>query len=393
VTPNLAGIRSAEGELTAVTRDDIVGRWPEAERLLDPLLDLPALERRARALAACGEDTGLRQVVERLLDQAEADGEVPPLPGELFDTFPAAPAFIGPYRVIEEIGHGGMSRVFRAIREESAVASPIALKLLDRRPTPAALRRFDRERDTLARLHHPHIARLLDGGITNEGTPYLVMELADGEPIDDDRDRRSVDLAGRLRLFRQVLEAIEFAHARLIVHRDIKPANVFVDQHGAVKLLDFGIAKWLDETGGPALTQTIQRVMTPAHAAREQFRGDPITAATDVYQLGCCSIASSPGGMGVTGAGRDGPPWPAPGVKTKAPALPALSRQVPLSDDRLMVASRWTATPPGAVTIVSHRGGSGLGHPSGPHNSRRARLDRDNWHPTPSPERPSLTAP
>src|SRR5690606_28408716 len=96
----------------------------------------------------------------------------------------------------------------------------------------------------------------------------------------------SVDLAGRLRLFRQVLEAIEFAHARLIVHRDIKPANVFVDQHGAVKLLDFGIAKWLAETGGPALTQTIQRVMTPAHAAPEQFRGDPITAATDVYQLG-----------------------------------------------------------------------------------------------------------
>ncbi|MGE0463980.1 MAG: tetratricopeptide repeat protein [Vicinamibacterales bacterium] len=270
-----------------MTRDDIVGRWPEAERLLDPLLDLPAPERRARALAACGGDTGLRQVVERLLDQAEADGEVPPLPGELFDTFPdAAPAVIGPYRVIEEIGHGGMSRVFRATREDSAVASPVALKLLDRRPTPAALRRFDRERDTLARLHHPHIARLLDGGITDEGTPYLVMELVDGEPIDDYCDRRSVDLAGRLRLFRQVLEAIEFAHARLIVHRDIKPANVFVDQHGAVKLLDFGIAKWLDETGGPALTQTIQRVMTPAHAAPEQFRGDPITAATDVYQLG-----------------------------------------------------------------------------------------------------------
>jgi eukaryotic-like serine/threonine-protein kinase len=270
-----------------VTRDDIVGRWPEAERLLDPLLDLPAPERRDRALAACRDDAGLRQVVERLLAQAEQDDELPALLGELFDAGPeSTPVFVGPYRILEEIGHGGMSRVFRATREDSAVAAPVALKRLDRRPTPGAIRRFERERETLARLHHPYIARLLDGGLTDEGTPYLVMELVDGEPIDEYCDRHALGLAGRLRLFRQVLEAIEFAHARLIVHRDVKPANVFVDQHGAVKLLDFGIAKWLDETSGPALTQTIQRVMTPAHAAPEQFRGDPITAATDVYQLG-----------------------------------------------------------------------------------------------------------
>ena len=249
---------------------------------------LPDHERHQRARAACGDDARLWAVVERLLAVATDDGDLPGLPDDLLDD-PAShevPTQVGSYRLLDEIGRGGMSRVFRAVLDGAVVPRPVALKLLDRRPTPGALRRFDRERDTLARLVHPHIARLIDGGVAVDGTPYLVMDLVEGRPIDAHCDHRALGVLDRLRLFRQVLVAVEFAHAQLIVHRDIKPANVFVDAYGSVKLLDFGIAKWLDDAADASLTQTQHRVLTPAHAAPEQFRGEPITAATDVYQLG-----------------------------------------------------------------------------------------------------------
>ncbi len=270
-----------------MTHDELLDRWPEAERILDALLDRPEEERRRRARAACGDDRRLWAVVERLLAVATDEGDLPGLPDDLLDE-PAdreVPTEVGPYRLLDEIGRGGMSRVFRAVRKGSAVPQPVALKLLDRRTTPGALRRFDRERDTLARLVHPHIARLIDGGVAADGTPYLVMDLVEGQAIDTHCDDRALGVLDRLRLFRQVLVAVEFAHAQLIVHRDIKPANVFVDTYGSVKLLDFGIAKWLDDAADTSLTQAQQRVLTPAHAAPEQFRGEPITAATDVYQL------------------------------------------------------------------------------------------------------------
>ncbi len=293
-----------------MTHDELLDRWPEAERILDPLLDLPDDERRRRARAACGDDGRLWAVVDRLLTAAKDEGGMPVLPDELLDE-PAGldvPAEVGPYRLLGEIGRGGMSRVFRAVRQGAAVPQPVALKLLDRRTTPGALRRFDRERETLVRLVHPHIARLIDGGVAADGTPYLVMDLVEGRPIDAHCDERALGVFDRLRLFRQVLVAAEFAHAQLIVHRDIKPANVLVDAYGSVKLLDFGIAKWLDDAADASLTQAHHRVLTPAHAAPEQFRGEPITAATDVYQLGLLlyQLLTGRPAHAVAGATHDG---------------------------------------------------------------------------------------
>ena len=269
--------------------DDLLRLWPEAERILDRLMDLPPDERRARAEAACAGQPRVWAAVERLLVKADDEHELA-LPDELADdiddTWPLPPAAVGPYRILDELGRGGMSRVFRAVREGGPAMPPVALKLLERWPGETERRRFDRERDSLMRLRHPNVAALIDGGTTDGGMPYLVMELVAGRPIDEYCDLRRLDIAGRLRLFVQVCTAVQFAHARLIVHRDIKPANVFVDDHGTVKLLDFGIAKWLDDDAPGAATGTYQRLLTPGHAAPEQFLGEPVTVATDVYQLG-----------------------------------------------------------------------------------------------------------
>lgn len=326
-----------------MTPDDLIRRWPEAERLLDPLLDLPSPERRTRALAACGDDAGLRAVVERLLVLADDDSELPDLLVELLDDGDGvdgpSPGAVGPYRILAQIGRGGMSRVFKAVREGSAVPTPVALKLLDRRSTSAARKRFDRERETLTRLQHRHIARLLDGGVADDGIPYLVMEFVDGLPIDQYCDRHALGLGDRVRLFSQVLAAVEFAHGQLIVHRDIKPANVFVDAHGEVKLLDFGIAKWLDEGDGAGLTQTHHRVLTPAHAAPEQFRGDSITAATDVYQLGLLLYQLLTGRAAHAAAGSTHEAI-ARAVLDTDPALPSQAVRPSATDDEPMTRGR-----------------------------------------------------
>lgn len=274
--------------------DPIVTRWVDAERILERVLDLPPDAQRAEARTLCGEDAELAAVVARLLD-ASRDDRLPAADGwmreALHDGTPAAtslPAMVGPFHVVAELGRGGMGRVLLGARAGLDGAPRVAIKLLDRHlDAHATRRRFDRERETLARLDHPHIARLYDGGVTADGAPYLVMEYVDGRPIDEYcRDQR-LDIAARLALVRQVCAAVEFAHSRLVVHRDLKPANVMVDRHGQVKLLDFGIAKWIDELDAEAsLTLTTHRVLTPSHAAPEQFRGEAITAATDVYQLG-----------------------------------------------------------------------------------------------------------
>jgi serine/threonine-protein kinase len=193
---------------------------------------------------------------------------------------------LGAWRILEHLGSGGMGSVFRVERADGQYELQAALKLLSRPGGPGLLERFRRERQILARLDHPRIARLLDGG-TVDDLPYLVMELVDGERIDEHCDRLASSLRRRLELFSSICDAVQFAHQNLIVHRDLKPANVLVDRGGRVKLLDFGIAKLLDTDGDAVdLTGIWAHPLTPEYAAPEQLGGEPITTATDVYSLG-----------------------------------------------------------------------------------------------------------
>ena len=202
---------------------------------------------------------------------------------------------LGPYRLIEMIGRGGMGEVYQAERADDHYRSRVAIKLvrIDHDASRVAWR-FRSERQILAQLEHPNIARLIDGGATEEGVPYLVMELIAGQPIDVYCEERHLTVAQRVRLFLQVCAAVSFAHQRLVVHRDLKPGNILVTADGTVKLLDFGIAKLLeiepatqaDEAAAADMTATHVRVMTLEYASPEQVRGDPITTASDVYSLG-----------------------------------------------------------------------------------------------------------
>ena len=201
-----------------------------------------------------------------------------------------AGARVGPYRLKRELGAGGMADVWLAERADGAFTRDVALKL----PITSRLRRdlaerFARERDILARLEHPHIARLYDAGVSEDGLPYLAMEYVDGLPITEYCDAHKLDIAARLRLFAQVLDAVQFAHASLIIHRDLKPSNILVTAAGEVRLLDFGIAKLLAENETALETQLTQmagRAMTPDYASPEQIKGESLTIATDVYSLG-----------------------------------------------------------------------------------------------------------
>ncbi len=277
--------------------------WSRVDALLDRVLDLP-IDRRGAVLERVGrDDPALRERVEQLLaaeaaagdflnDGAEAwllDGAIPPTHGAEQDALHPGDR-VGPYRVIHEVGRGGMGIVYRAERADGEFVQVVALKLV-RRGLDGDDRtlRFRRERQILAQLDHPSIARLLDGGIHTDGRPYFAMELVDGEPITAYCDRLRLSIESRLRLFRRVCDAVQYAHGRLIVHRDLKPANIFVTPAGDLKLLDFGIAKFLtdhDATDAPELTHTDLRPFTPAYAAPEQLRGEPVSTGTDVYALG-----------------------------------------------------------------------------------------------------------
>lgn len=197
---------------------------------------------------------------------------------------------IGPYHVVDILGHGGMGTVYVAQRDDGQFEQRVALKLVKRgMDSEAILRRFRQERQILASLEHPNIARLLDGGLTEDGHPYLVMEYVAGEPITAYCDRKRLSTEERLLLFQTVCDAVQYAHRNLVVHRDLKPSNILVTDEGSVKLLDFGIAKLLIASASDQSvphTQTGVRLMTPEYAAPEQVRGEAVTTATDVYQLG-----------------------------------------------------------------------------------------------------------
>jgi eukaryotic-like serine/threonine-protein kinase len=278
--------------------------------LLDEALDLP-LEQRAAWLAALDPvDATLRPRLQAMLDEdaLEATGGTTVEPGliGLLDALPqlageaaearlaeAAPGMrqIGPYCLLRQLGQGGMGTVWLAERVDGTLQRAVALKLPHSAilHQPALAHRFERERDILATLEHPHIARLYDAGITEDGQPWLALEYVEGQPITAYCDSRQLPLRARVDLFLQVLEAIQYAHARLVVHRDLKPSNIFVTLDGQVRLLDFGIATLLDEgdsAAAPARTEWAHAPLTPDYASPEQIAHQPIGTASDVYSLG-----------------------------------------------------------------------------------------------------------
>ncbi len=289
------------------SQDPQLARWARLDALLDAGLDVEPAARTAWLDGECAGDDALRCEVLDLLGKAAAPTEIlepvafsngpllrevlagPAAGGGSLGAEPGPGARIGAWRVLERLGEGGMGTVHRVERGDGAFDQQAALKLI--RPgawCADVARRLQFERQILADLNHPNIARLLDGGETADGRPYLVMELIDGRPIDDYCDRRRLSVDQRLELFGQVCRAVQHAHRALIVHRDLKPSNVVVDGAGKVTLLDFGIARALAPSGrrSEPLTRAVERVMTPDYASPEQVLGQAVTTATDVYQLG-----------------------------------------------------------------------------------------------------------
>jgi len=270
-------------------------RWQRLQELLDAVLALPPDRRDALLADECAGDAELRRQVESLvLSSADASevigGAIDGARRGLADFDPVQPGDrVGPYRVLREIGRGGMGRVVLAIRDDDQFSKQVAIKLVRADAAGEDLMpRFRFERQILANLEHPGIARLLDGGATASGLPFFVMEYVDGLPITEYCEQHGLAIPERLRLFREVCAAVQFAHQRLVVHRDIKPGNILVTAAGEPKLLDFGLAKLVTSAGPPGdpLTRTHMRLMTREYASPEQIRGGQITTAADVYSLG-----------------------------------------------------------------------------------------------------------
>jgi eukaryotic-like serine/threonine-protein kinase len=260
--------------------------WTRVKAAFQAVLAAPA-DARARALdEVCGDDAALRREVETLVAaHRDADGFLE-TPADLETS--SVGRRLGPYRLLAEIGRGGMGTVYRAVREDDTFRKEVAVKLVRGSESDFGAGRFRRERQMLARLQHPNIATLYDAGTSDDGRPYLVMELIDGEPLDRYCASRALPVRGRVALMRTVCDAVHHAHQALVVHRDLKPGNILVGRDGAPKLLDFGIAKLLadDDAGEERPTATMLPLLTPEFASPEQVRGQPITTASDVYSLG-----------------------------------------------------------------------------------------------------------
>jgi serine/threonine-protein kinase len=265
--------------------------WARVKQLFQAALDQDEAARANFVASQAGDDQALRDEVLAML---AAHGSAATLRrGEARDllgddaTHPALPARIGPFCPVALVGRGGMGVVYRAERDVDGGTQTVALKLIAAGFADAALvRRFERERAILARLQHPNIAHFIDGGLTADGSPWLAMQFVSGCDLLRFSDARRLSLRARVQLYLQVVGAVAFAHRNLIVHRDLKPSNIVVDEHGTVRLLDFGIAKLVDEVDATALTQHGVSPMTPDYAAPEQLLGEAVTTATDVHALG-----------------------------------------------------------------------------------------------------------
>jgi serine/threonine protein kinase len=261
--------------------------WQRVKDLVSDALERPESER-AAFIADSGEDTTVRREAESMLAESVDRLEMCADDLQRVTDSGALPAGrrIGAYAIIRELGRGGMGTVYLAERADGAFQKQVAIKILKRgTDTNEVLRRFRAERQILARLHHSNIAALLDGGETEEGLPYFVMEYVDGKPITRYAHEHQLSVTDRLKLFRVVCSAIGFAHQNLVIHRDLKPSNVLVTNTGDLKLLDFGIAKLVQESE-PDVTLTVYRMMTPEYASPEQVKGESVTTVSDVYSLG-----------------------------------------------------------------------------------------------------------
>ena len=268
-------------------------RWSRVKQILGDALELPASKRAAFLTEVCGSDQELREEVEALLAiSADVDDfiEKPALAQSDDWLSGLIGSRIGPYRIAELLGEGGMGAVYRAVRDDGDdFQQQIAIKLVKRgMDTNAILRRFRAERRILARLDHPNICKLLDGGVTDDGLPYFVMEYLQGTPIQVYCRERKLSIDERLSLFVQVCGAVEYSHRNLVVHRDLKAKNILVTEERVPKLLDFGIAKVLndDSVTNPDPTVAADRLFTPDYASPEQILAESITTAADIYSLG-----------------------------------------------------------------------------------------------------------
>ena len=268
-------------------------QWQHVKEVLDDALRLDADQRGSYLDKVFAVDPDLRPEVESLLHShllAQSSFLRDPAIAALPDLAPPMPATrigrrVGAYDILEEIGRGGMGEVYRAIRVDGEFEQQVAVKLVRGGfDSEFILERFRHERQILAGLDHPNIARLLDGGTTSDRVPYLVMELVDGTPIDQYCDAHALSITKRLELFRLVCAAVQYAHQHLVIHRDLKPGNILVTREGTPKLLDFGIAKIVSPASGPEIT--LLNPLTPEYASPEQVRGELVSTSTDVYSLG-----------------------------------------------------------------------------------------------------------
>ncbi len=264
--------------------------WQQIKSIFDEAVELGS-EERENFLASVGVGGEVLAEVRKMF---AADNESliqhSPFSGFL-ENGNKAPEKIGRYKIIGEIGRGGMGAVYEAVRDDGEFSQRVAVKIIKRgMDSDDILRRFRNERQILAELQHPNIAQLFDGGVSDEGSPFYVMEFIEGAPIDIYCREKNLTVPEKLELFRQACSAVSYAHSQLIVHRDLKPSNILITKDGAVKLLDFGIAKVLNtdsqEAPGPDGTATQLGMMTPAYASPEQVRGEKVTTVSDVYSLG-----------------------------------------------------------------------------------------------------------